>query len=41
MDLVAIQYCKVRVGMSNENSWRMPVSDSNACSGVRLLGMVG
>ena len=31
----------VRVGSLNDDAWRMPVSDSNACSGVRLLGIVG
>ena len=41
VDLVVIQYCRVRVGSPDDNAWRMPVSDSNACSGVRSLGMVG
>ena len=27
--------------VSNDVAGRMPVSDSNACSGVRSLGMVG
>ena len=35
MDLVVIQYQTVRFGSSDENAWRMPVLDSNACSGVR------
>ena len=41
MDLVVIQYCRVRFGASNDEAWRIVVSYSNACSGVRLLGMVG
>ena len=41
MDLVVIQYCSVRVGVSDGNTWRIPVSDSNTCSCVRSLGMVG
>ena len=41
MDLFFIQYWKVIVGASDDDAWRMPVPDSNACSGVRLLGMVG
>ena len=31
----------VRVRSPNDDTWRMPVSDSNACSGVRSLGIVG
>ena len=31
----------VRVRSPDKDSWRMPVSDSSACSGVRLLGIVG
>ena len=38
---MVIQYCRVRVRTSDDDAWRMPVSDSNACSGVRSLGMVG
>ena len=41
MDLVVIQYCRVRVGSPDDDAWRMLVSDSNACSGVRSLGIVG
>ena len=41
MDLVVIQYCRVRVGTSDNDAWRMPVSDWNACSGVRSIVMVG
>ena len=41
MDLVVIQYWKVRVGTFDKNVCRMPVLDSNTCSGVRSLGMVG
>ena len=41
MDLVVIQYCMVRVGSPDDDAWRMLVSDSNTCSGVRSLGMVG
>ena len=41
MDIVVIQYQKVRVGSPDEDAWRMPVSDLNACSGVRYLGIVG
>ena len=41
MDLVVIQYCKERVRTSDDDAWRMPVLDSNDCSGVRLIGMVG
>ena len=40
MDLVVIHYWKVRFRKSDDNKWRMLVSDSNACSGVRLLRMV-
>ena len=31
----------VRVGSPDDDAWRMLVSDSNACSGVRSLGIVG
>ena len=31
----------MRFGLPDENAWRMPVSDSNACSGVRPIGIVG
>ena len=41
MDLVVIQYCSVRVRVYDGDAWRMPVSDSNACSCVSSLGMVG
>ena len=38
---MVIQYFKVGVEASDDDAWRMPVSDSNACLGVRLLGIVG
>ena len=41
MDLVVIQYRTVKFGSPDDDAWRMPVSDSNTCSGVRLLGIVG
>ena len=41
MYLVVIQYRTVRVGSPDDNTWRMPVSDSDACSRVRLLRIVG
>ena len=41
MDLVVIQYRTVRVGSPDNNTWRMPVSDSNTCLGVRLLVIMG
>ena len=41
MDRVVIQYRTVRVGSPDDDAWRMPVSDLNACSGVRSLGIVG
>ena len=41
MDLVVIQYRTMRVGSPDDNTWRIPVSDSNACSGVKSLGIVG
>ena len=41
MDLVVIQYRTVRVGYPDDDAWRITVSDSNACLGVRLLGIVG
>ena len=41
IDIVLIQYLMVRVGSTNDNAWRMPVSDSNTCSGVRSFGIVG
>ena len=41
MFLVIFHYRTVRVGSPDNNAWRMPVSDSNACSGVKLLGIVG
>ena len=41
MDLVVIQYCRVRVGSPDDEAWRMPVSDLNDCLGARSLGMVG
>ena len=41
MDLVAIQYRMVRSGSPDNFAWRMLVSDSNACSGVRSLRIVG
>ena len=36
-----IQYCRMGVGLPDENTWRMTVSESNACLGARSLGMVG
>ena len=41
VDLVVIQYQTVTVGSTGDDAWRMPVSDSIACSGVRLLGIIG
>ena len=41
MDLVVIQYCSMRVGVFEYDTWRMLVSDSNTCSCVRSLGIVG
>ena len=41
MDLVVIHYQTVRVRSPGNYAWRIPVSDSNACLGVRLLGIVG
>ena len=41
MDLVVIQYQTVRTGSPDDNAWSMPVSDSNACSGMRSLGILG
>ena len=41
MDLVVIQYRTVRFGSPSDDVWGMPVSDSNDCSGVRSLGIVG
>ena len=41
MDLVVIQYCRVRVRLPDYNAWRMPVLDFNTCLGVTSLGMVG
>ena len=31
----------VRVRLPDDDAWRMPVSESNSCLGVRLLGIVG
>ena len=28
-------------GLPDDNTWRMPMSESNACSGVKLLGILG
>ena len=41
MDRVVIQYQTVRVGSPDDDTWRITVSESNARSGVRLLGIVG
>ena len=41
MELVVIQYCKVRVRMSDGDAWRMLVFDLNACLWVRPPRMVG
>ena len=41
MDLIVIQYYRVRVGLPDNEAWRIPVLGSNACLGVRSLGMVG
>ena len=37
---VIIQYQTLRVGSPDDDAWRIPVLDSNACSGVRSLGIV-
>ena len=31
----------VRGGLPDDNTWRMPMSESNACSGVKLLVILG
>ena len=41
MDLVVIHYRIVIVGLPDDDAWRMPVLDSNACLGVMLLGIIG
>ena len=41
MDLVVIHYRTVRVGSPDDDAWRIPVSDLNACSGVRSLVILG
>ena len=41
MDLVVIQYRTVRVGSPDNDACRMSVSDSNACSGMSSLGIMG
>ena len=41
MDLVVIHSRTVRVWSPDDNAWRMPVLDSNACLGVRSLVIVG
>ena len=41
MNPVVIQHRTVRVGLPDDNAWRMSVSESNACLGVRLLGIMG
>ena len=41
MDLDIIRYQTVRVRSPDDNAWRMPVLESNACLGVRSLGIVG
>ena len=41
VELVVIQYCRVRFGLTDDDAWRIPASDLNAFSGVRSLGMVG
>ena len=41
MDFVVIQYQTVIFGLPDNDAWRMPVSYSNACSGVRSLRIVG
>ena len=41
MELVLIQYWKVRVMMPEDDAWSMPVLNSSTFSGVRLIGMVG
>ena len=40
MDLVVVQYQMVGVGSPDGKAWRIPVFYSNACSGVRSLGIV-
>ena len=39
--LVVIQYLMVRFRSTDNDAWRIPVSDLNACLGVRLLGIAG
>ena len=41
IDRLIIHYLTVRVGLPNEDTWRMPVLYSNAYLGVRSLGIVG
>ena len=41
IDLVVIQYCRVRVGSPDDEAWRILVSDLNACLDARSLGMLG
>ena len=41
MYLVVIHYQTVRAGSPDEDTWRIPVSDSKACLGLRSLGIVG
>ena len=38
---MVIQYQTVRVRLPDDDTCRMPVSDSDACLGVRLLGIIG
>ena len=41
IDLVVIQYRTMRARSPNDDAWRRFLLDSNACLGVRSLGIVG
>ena len=41
MDLVVIQYCRVRFRSPDKNACKIPVLDSNSYLGVRSLVIVG
>ena len=41
IDLVVIQYCRVRVGSPDDDAWGIMVSELNAWLGVMLLGILG
>ena len=36
IDLVVIQYCRVRVGSPDDKAWRIPVSDLNVLLGCKV-----